>query len=134
MKIVRSILSLAFAFLVMVSSTSFMVGIHHCGGHVKSMALFTRAEACANEQKLPPCHRIDAQACCQDVTVVHEQQDFKGDVAQYEFSPSLIGDAVQPEVVLAEVIPAVADRAYDNVYHPPLLASDLTVTFQVFLI
>jgi hypothetical protein len=104
MRLFRSIVSLVFAFLVLVSSTSFMVGIHRCGGHVKDIALFDKAEGCANEQKVPPCHRLDTPVCCQDVTVIHEEEDFKGEIAQFEFFPSLIGDAVQSEVVLAEVI------------------------------
>lgn len=134
MKSFRSILSLAFAFLVLFSSTSFMVGIHRCGGHVKNVALFDKAEGCANEQKLPPCHRLDAPVCCQDVTVIHEDQDFKGEIVQLEFSASLLGDAALPAVLLAEIIPTAAARTYYLNYDPPLRSSDLTVSLQVFLI
>ena len=134
MKSLRSILSVAFAFLVLFSSTSFLVGIHRCGGQVKHVALFDRAEGCANEQNFPPCHRHDTPPCCQDVSVIHEHQDFKGEIIQLEFSPSLLADAIVPAVVLAEVVPAAAARTYSPNYDPPHRSSDRTVALRVFLI
>lgn len=134
MRSLRSILSIAFAFLVLVSSTSFMVGIHRCGGQVQNVALFTKAAGCQQEQQVPPCHRHDTPPCCQDVTVIHEHQDFKGEIAQLDFSGFPIGDVLQPVVVLAEVIPAFTARTYSPNYDPPLRVSDRTVALQVFII
>ena len=51
MKAVKTIFVFALALLVLVSSTSFMVGIHFCSGEVADMALFTEAEPCAMEKK-----------------------------------------------------------------------------------
>ncbi len=134
MKSLRSILSLAFAFLVLFSSTSFMVGIHRCGGQVQSLALFSKAAGCEKEQKLPPCHRHESPPCCQDITVIHEHQDFKGEITQFDLSASLVVEMVQPFVVLDEVIPTATKFAYCPHYDPPLRSSDLTVSLQVFLI
>lgn len=134
MRTLRPILSLAFAFLVLVSSTSFMVGMHRCGGQVQNVALFTKAEGCTQESKLPPCHRHETPSCCQDVTVIHEHQDFKGEVIQLEFSIGSATDVLVPTVVLAEVAPAAAERTYSTPYDPPLRSSNRTVALRVFLI
>jgi hypothetical protein len=134
MRSLRSILSLVFAFLVLFSSTSFMVGMHRCGGEVKNVALFNHAEGCSQERQVPPCHRLDTPPCCQDVTVIHEHQDFKGEITPFEFSASPLADVLTPAVVLAEVIPAAAARTYAYAYDPPLRSTDRTVSLQVFLI
>jgi len=135
MKRYSSILSGAFAFLVLFSSSSFMIGIHLCSGQVQNMALFTKAEGCEKEKKLPPCHRHESVPCCQDETVVHDAQGFKGDITQIIIAAALAIDIVQPAVLLAEVIPSalISHRQYYN-YDPPLRSSDLTVSHQVFII
>ena len=134
MRSLRSILSIAFAFLVLVSSTSFMVGIHRCGGSVKNVALFHEAEGCAQERKMPPCHRSDTPPCCQDVTVIHEHQDFKGEIAQFDFSLLSGADVIQPALVLAEIIPVAPTRTFHPEYDPPLRSQDRTIALQVFII
>ncbi|MDZ4716028.1 MAG: hypothetical protein SH819_11215 [Cytophagales bacterium] len=134
MRLSRPILALAFASLVLVSSSSFMVGIHRCGGEVKNLALFTKAEGCEQEKQLPPCHRHESPPCCQDVTVVHEHQDFKVDISQLAGSEITATVVIQPVVLLTEIVPV--QRAYTTYTHydPPLRSSDLTVSLQVFLI
>jgi len=112
-----------------------MIGIHLCSGQVQNMALFTKAEGCEKEKKLPPCHRHESVPCCQDETVVHDAQGFKGDITQIIIAAALAIDIVQPAVLLAEVIPSalISHRQYYN-YDPPLRSSDLTVSHQVFII
>ncbi|MBL7852428.1 MAG: hypothetical protein JNN04_16100 [Cyclobacteriaceae bacterium] len=133
MKLLRSIVSLGFAFLVLVSTTQFMVGIHHCGDQVRHVALFDKAEACAMEKQLPACHRIETVSCCQDVTVIHEDEDFSVDWNPVEWSV-LGSDAVNhTSLILSEVIPSSVSL-YPQYYSPPLRSFDRTVTLQVFLI
>lgn len=134
MRALRSILSLAFAFLVLFSSTSFIVGIHRCGGELKNLAIFDKAESCEKEQQLPPCHRKESPPCCQDVTVVHENEDFKTDVSQNQFSAPLLQAAVLPVVVLTEVVPAHVIQKPFSSFDPPLRSQDLTIALRVFLI
>lgn len=134
MKLFRSILSIALALLVLISSTSFMVGMHFCGGHVQDIALFSKAEPCMMELKTPPCHK-QAEPCCDDETVVHKGQEFKAQAAQpHLLAPSPI-DIEQPQVLISEIIPssAVSKVKYLN-YDPPLPLQDLVVEHHVFLI
>ena len=132
MKRLRSLLSLTFAFLVLISSTQFMVAIHHCGGEVKGVALFEKREACAMEREMPPCHRSLATSCCDDVTVVHDDQDFSPTAASLDGLVNLPVAMVVETLVLAEVIPTAPISS--PFYDPPILQIDRPAALQVFLI
>src|SRR5687768_17674727 len=98
MKAIRTISTLLMATLLLVSSTSFMVGMHVCMGEVQSIAIFSKADGCAMEKNLPPCHRHMTAPCCDDETVIHEADDFKLTTAHQQVSP-LAAD-VLPSLVL----------------------------------
>lgn len=134
MKRYRSILSVAFAFLVLFSSSSFIVGVHLCRGQIRNVALFTKADECEMEKQMPPCHKQLTKPCCEDETIVHEAEDFK--VTSTDITLTVpVADMEWPPVFISEVIPAVplSRTAYHH-YDPPLRAADLTVSYQVFLI
>jgi hypothetical protein len=112
-----------------------MIGIHLCRGSIQDVALFTKAKRCANEKKLPPCHKHESKPCCEDESVVHEGTDIKADLSKIELSavPFLYVDP--PLVLLAEVIPSSSftrTRYYN--YDPPARWTDITIEHQVFLI
>jgi hypothetical protein len=130
MKLYRTILSLGFFLLTLISSTNFMVGLHFCGDEI-AVAMFTKAE-CGMEANIPPCHRPQ-HACCDDELIVHEAQDFKNTFNEFQFQPQLIAELVLP-TVLSEVITKTSSQFDLSVYHPPLRATDLTVSHQVFRI
>ena len=133
MRALRSISALLLACLVLVSSTSFMVGIHRCGGRAQHIALFTEAESCPMEQQTPPCHRAVKSSCCEDVKVVHEQEDFSTPSASFEIALMPLDDAVVPSLIFAEVIPMQEPVVYLD-YDPPVRTTDRIVALQVFLI
>jgi hypothetical protein len=134
LKTIRIIASLFFATLVLLSSTSFMVGIHRCGGEVRHVALFDMAAKCAQESQVPPCHRSDLPPCCQDSAVIHEHQDFNSSAQSFDTSPSLIGEAIISEVALAEVVQTYASRHYFLSPDPPLRTTDRIIALGTFLI
>jgi len=135
MKVFRSISAVLLAILVLVSSTSFIVGIHFCMGEMQNIALFGKAGGCEKESALPACHKHMKPACCEDEAVYHEGNDFKGSIEQISLAAPLAMDIEQPPVLLAEVIPGspIARTHYHN-YDPPLRTCDLTVEHHVFLI
>lgn len=135
MKAIRSISAVILAILVLLSSTSFMVGMHLCQGEIQNVALFSKADGCEMEQRLPPCHRHTNAPCCDDETIINEADDFKASVTHYQPAASTSLDVEQPLVLIAEIVPAasVARFKYYN-YDPPLRSLDLTVAHQVFLI
>jgi hypothetical protein len=135
MKTFRSILASIFSVLVLISSTSFMVGIHFCMGHVENIALFTKAEGCEKEKSLPPCHKHIKIPCCEDETVVHKADDVKAPTFDIQIVAPTDIKIEHPYVLISEVIPSaplLGFHYYD--YNPPLRSYDLTVEHQVFLI
>jgi len=135
MKAIRSISAVLLAILVLVSSSSFMVGMHFCMGEVQNIALLGKAESCQKEKALPACHKHLKPACCEDELVYHESADFKGSIEHIHTVAPAPMDVEQPAVLISEVIPAsrIARLQYYN-YDPPLRSCDLTVEQQVFLI
>jgi hypothetical protein len=121
--------------LVLVSSTSFMVGMHLCMGKVQAVALFDKAEGCEKEQSLPPCHRHQKAPCCEDETIIHESEDFKTGVSEIQVMLPLPVEIEQAFTFVSEIIPSapLSRIKYCN-YDPPLRSCDLTVEHQVFLI
>ena len=135
MKHLRSILSVVFAFLVLFSSSSFIVGIHLCCGRVQAVALFTPAEDCGMGKAMPPCHQPQSKPCCENEAIVHRGDDFKASIKGVMLPPVSVVDVELPHVLLAELIPTLSltPAEFYN-YDPPLRKADLTVSLQVFLI
>jgi hypothetical protein len=84
------------------------------------------------EHQVPPCHRAAATSCCDDLTVIHDNEDFSGPAA-VDLSPLLFADDLATDVLLAEIIPASSLVTF-SIYHPPVLAMDRPVVHRVFLI
>jgi hypothetical protein len=135
MKSIRSISAVVLAILVLVSSTSFMVGMHLCMGEVQNVAIFGKADECAKEKALPPCHKHTKPACCEDELIQHDGADFKASIEHFQSAAPLPLYVEQPLVLISEIIPA-APGARIQYYHysPPLRTGDLTVEHQVFII
>ena len=135
MKVLRTISAVVLAILVLVSSTSFTIGMHLCMGEVQNIALFSKADSCEKELSLPPCHRHTKAACCDDETVINDADDFKASAAHYHVAvPSPI-DIEQTLVLISEIFPtAPLSGVKYYKYNPPLRSCDLTVEHQVFLI
>ena len=137
MNALRIISAYVLAFLVLMSSTSFMVGFHYCQGKVKNVSLFKKADECAAKKAaLPLCHRHKKSSCCKDETLVHEGSDFKASAGHFEFAPALyVVQAALPSFI-REITPAGAedgDISYVT-YDPPLPLHDQQASLQVFLI
>ena len=135
MKAIRKISAVLLALLVLMSTTSFVVGFHICMGEIQNVALFGKADSCEKEKSLPACHRHSKAPCCADETFFHEGNDFKASVEHIHIVAPTPVDIEQPLVLISEVIPAapISRTQYYN-YDPPLRSCDLTVEHQVFLI
>lgn len=134
-KTIRTISAILLATLVLVSSTSFVVGIHVCMGEISDVALLTKATKCAMETNVPPCHRKMKSSCCEDETIIHNAGDVKASLTQIHV-PDLAATTIdQPLVLISEIIPSTPG-AHTRFYHydPPLRSFDLTVEHQSFII
>jgi hypothetical protein len=135
-KTIRSISALVLASLVMLSSTSFMVGVHFCMGEVKSVSFFSKADQCLKKTAdLPMCHKHMKSNCCQDKAFVHEGDDFKNNMQSFGFESPATFVAVVPTVLISEIIPSSPfASSFFPFYDPPFPPDDLTVDLQVFII
>lgn len=135
MKVLRLISLISLATLVLVSSTSFMVGMHFCDQELQNFALFSKADGCHLEKPLPPCHKPASPGCCDDQTIVHQSEDFKVSVKHAYLSPVISVIIDQAPVLISEIIPGepVSKTGFYK-YDSPLRSADLTVEHQVFLI
>lgn len=135
MKALRFISLISLATLVLVSSTSFMVGMHFCGKELQNFALFSKADGCHLEKPIPPCHKPASPGCCDDETIVHQREDIKVSVKQPYLSPIVAVIIEQAPLLISEIIPGepVAQTAFYH-YEPPLRSADLIISLQIFLI
>jgi hypothetical protein len=134
MKLIRTISALLLAMLVLVSSTSFMVGIHICMGEVQDIALFSKSEGCAMEKHLPPCHRHLSKPCCEDDAVVHDGDELKSSFEQFSFNPPLPVTLHATVHFIADIVPQANFDKIRDFYDPPLPTCDRIAKLQVFLI
>ena len=135
MKSLRTISAISLAVLVMLSSSSFMVGMHWCGGHLQDFAWFTKADVCPMEKNFPPCHKPIKNKCCEDQTVVHESSGFHASATTISFELPFVVDLPMHAALISEIVPesSTALVLYSN-YDPPTFPVDVTVDLQVFLI
>ncbi len=127
------------ALLVLVSSSSFMVNMHFCGGHVQSVSLIKEAAQCPMEVQLPPCHKkMDAKksGCCQDKHVAFEGKDFNTQIQDFSMLTWQSIHWVASLPMIMEVIQVNEALAYSNYtpYKPPIVERDIPVLVQSFLI
>jgi hypothetical protein len=133
MKHAKAILSAVLILIVLVSSTSFTIGLHICGDEIQNVALFGKADGCEKEKQLPPCHTHETPACCQNETIVHTGDDDQFSTAgiqlpiPFAIHTSRIKFAITISVVSVE-------HAHRLMYDPPLRTCDLTVEHRTLLI
>lgn len=136
MKRLTPILSIFLALLVLLSSTSFMVGMHRCNGELKEISFLSDADGCGHQKNVPPCHRAHEKSCCENGNVVHEGTDFSHHVSGFELVPfALAFPVVVTNVVISLVIPESAASQLDLPdYDIPIPVSDRPVANCVLLI
>jgi hypothetical protein len=138
--ILRTILTLSLAMLVVFSSMGMTITRHLCAGEVKMLTVFSHSATCEMEQqkeKLPPCHKSPTKDdCCQDQTIALEVEDQKT-VSNFVFKFSA------PDITFIAAFSAVwtslfnlysSVHAYVPDYSPPVLAQDIPVLVQSFLL
>jgi hypothetical protein len=136
MKRFRAIFTLFASLLVLVSSTSFTVGVHWCDGAVKEVAFLKQADGCGHQQ-MPPCHRKLMQDCCDDEKVEHDALGFDDTVSAVRIISLSDGFMTLPgDVIVALIIPEGfrgGNRIVDY-YDVPIRSFDRNVVHHVFLI
>ena len=136
MKLFKSISSILLALLVLVSSSSFMVSMHFCGGHVQSFSLIKKAAPCSLEVQQAPCHKrmaIKKSTCCDDKDVAFEGKNFSSKVHSLSTNTSA-SIAMLPLIMEVVQINVALIASNHNSYKPPIVGRDIPVLVQSFLI
>lgn len=133
----RKISAIVLALVVLLSTMSFTISQHYCGGDIVDSALFSKVEACSMElQKLSSpedCEPI-INNCCKD-----EVKQFTG---QNELNIGFSSLNFEQQVFVASFTYAylnLFEGLAENIipfkyYTPPFLVTDILVLDQVFLI
>ncbi|MDN5204796.1 hypothetical protein QQ008_25625 [Fulvivirgaceae bacterium BMA10] len=140
MKLFHKISSFFLAILVLAGSTGFTVNKHYCQGELQKVTFTEKVKQCpmcTKKRELPPCHKhmdTSDEKCCQNETELLKVED-------YNKAPK-----VNPEhkisfefITLAQII--LLDLSFDSIpqseylnYKPPLIAQDIPVLVQSFLL
>jgi hypothetical protein len=141
------LLSLALTFSLLFSTMQLQIGLHICGGALKSAALFGKAEPCSHAEKrakkAPSCHhhapnkeKEDSKGCCndRDLSLWSINELFASSEVLIEFNTSAnwvlpVLDAAKSPLFLA----SLKNTSYRN-YKPPLISQNFILAFQSFLI
>ncbi len=142
MQYIKSIASLILAALTLVSSTTFSVGLHVCGGHVHNIAVMQKAQPCGMELMAAElgfadedCALTGGMKCCEDRTLSFEGTEYQYKTPVMVVLPDVTTvSAVMPSIV-SQVTPlqSAVSLSHDS-YKPPLLHRDVTILVQSFLI
>ncbi len=134
------ILSFSLALIVLLSSFSFTVNKHICGGKVSSVSLFVNADncgmdmlVCKNENSKKQTS-IKKESCCKDVSELiqgndnnQQAQQFHLNIPQMEFLTAYVYTFIakfQETTTVSSII----------MYKPPLVYKNIQTLFQVFRI
>ena len=139
--------ALSLALLMFLTSMVFVVDVHYCSGHIKSLNFFGKAKACYElASKKCPHHQNNStqdhatesekKNCCQNKSF-----QFEADQDQTTQSVSLILTPQVQQFLTAYVLTffntvPVFDTKQSLLAHytPPLISRDFSVLFEAFLI
>ncbi len=130
----KNILSIVLAFLVVFSSSSFVVSQHYCGSRLVDVTVFGNPEKCfsaAVTSENITC--IQAKNCCNDVLISVPSNDLVSISFDVDID-SLIFDV--NSILISAHIETYADSksVTFNHYKPPKLIQDIPVFYEVYLI
>ncbi len=143
MKLIRQIVALCMALVILVSTTGLAMSEHFCGGELQDIAFFGQAKVCeAHVKQVPPCHheqvatgaQVNKKSCCEDKTVISQQQETLAQTVLKELQPDLSFVAVIASYLLVLTSEHTPQVAQHTNYIPPLIEYDIPVLVQSFLL
>ncbi len=129
------IASIAMAFLLLLSTTSWKVEKHFCMGHLVTIAFFTDADTCGMNM-VDDSEKIDATKndCCDDeVAFIVGQNHLKLSFDDFNLNAQHFFIAFT-ETYANLFQPLKLQPTLSEYYPPPILVKDIQLLDQVFLI
>lgn len=135
----HKILSISLALIVLLSSFSFTINKHICGGEVANVTLFISADNCGMDMQV--CKNevskkqtvIEKEPCCSDISELIKGNDNNQQAKQYQL------EIPQMEFLTAFVYTFITKfkettNSQYVMYKPPLVYKNIQTLFQVFRI
>lgn len=124
------------AMLLLLSTISWTVEKHLCMGRVMDIALFDHAEDCgmkAGLSLLEDAPTVKKHCCNDEAFTIQGQDDLTHDISSFDFSQQvfLISFTCSYLGLFEETTDEIINF---DCYPPPILAKDLNILHQVFLI
>jgi len=136
---INRIIALILAAMMFTTSIGFAVDMHYCKGELKSFSFFGKAKSCHEQKVVKPCpHHAKMQLqqeesnCCDNETV-YVQADIEKNISSAE-----LVDLQQFVTIFVQVFcleTTFSQQIFTSEYYkPPLIARDLPVLVQSFLL
>ncbi len=124
------------AMLLLLSTISWTVEKHLCMGRVMDIALFDHAENCeikAGLSLLEDTPTVKKHCCNDEAFTIQGQDDLTHDISSFDFSQKVFLISFTSSYI--GLFEETTDEYIDfDSYPPPILAEDLNILHQVFLI
>ena len=145
----KKILSLLIIIMLLISSFSYSMSMHWCGGEIAEFAFFNNAlEGCGMEEAMPSaCHEnkeeIHEESCCKDQHLLIEGQTHQTKLNQskntsFQEDYSFLAHFAKAYSLVINNNNSNADNSFLSAkyhhYKPPVADKDIPVLLQVFLI
>ena len=132
----HKILSIAMAFVVLLSTLSFTISKHYCGDTLVDTSLFSKAKSCGMEMQNSSnkdCSIIKKNCCSEEQQLVEGQDNLKLDFTKFDLQQKIfVNTFVYTYINLFEGITKESIHFKD--YSPPLIVKDIHALDEVYLI
>lgn len=130
----HKVLSPILALLVLLSTVSWTVDKHLCMGRVMDTSLFLPAQDCGMEAAMAVLDKGFENHCCADESfTIQGQDDLKLSWDQLDIDAKYFPIPFCQSSFQSGILPA-KNSFPEKLHPPPLMAADLNVLFEVFLI
>ncbi|MFK7832329.1 MAG: hypothetical protein AB8B52_03545 [Winogradskyella sp.] len=135
-QVFHKIMSLAMAFVVLLSTMSFTLSMHYCGDTLVETSMFHKAEGCGMEMEQSSTEgcSITKKNCCNDEQLIVDGQDeLQLQVDKISFEQQVfIASFVYTYINLSEVLDNNVSSFEE--YEPPLVIRQLYKIDETYLI
>ena len=132
--IYRNVLSVTLAFLVVFSSSSFVVSQHYCGSRLIDVTVFGSPDKCFSAVEKPKKQTcVQAKSCCNDIIISVPSYDLVSSPFDVDLN-TLTYFLNIPSIILKKEIATDSKSIFFQNYKPPKLPQDTSILYEVYLI
>lgn len=132
--IYRNVLSVTLAFLVVFSSSSFVVSQHYCGSRLIDVTVFGSPDKCFSAVEKPKKQTcVQAKSCCNDIIISIPSYDLVSSSFDVDTNTLTFVLNNTSSISKKEIVTDSKSIFFQN-YKPPKLIQDTSILYEVYLI